>query len=344
MTSVVGGVHPTGVFIYFVVWSKDAEDATIRAPMKILLANPRGFCAGVNMAIECVDKVLELKGAPVYVFHEIVHNKHVVEDFERRGVVFVDHISEVPEGGVVVYSAHGISPDVRKQSKSRKLVEIDATCPLVTKVHLEVLRFAKEGYRIVFIGHRDHDEAVGTVGEAPESITVVESPEEVEKLSFPEGTKAAYVTQTTLSVNDAVRTIEALRRKFPGIKAPPKEDICYATTNRQRAVSAISPEVDLVLVIGSKNSSNSRRLVETAEQVGKPGYLIDDESELDPAWFVGKKAVMVTAGASAPEHFVQGVISRLQRDFGGVVETRTLVEEDVSFEPPKSLKSLAIVG
>src|SRR5688572_4280336 len=200
--------------------------------MKILLANPRGFCAGVNMAIECVDQVLALKGAPIYVFHEIVHNRHVVEDFQRRGVTFVDHISEVPEGGVVVYSAHGISPDVRRQSKSRRLVEIDATCPLVTKVHIEVLRFAKEGYRIIFIGHRNHDEAVGTVGEAPDAISVVESVEEVRQLPFPADTKLAYVTQTTLSVSDAERIIDALKSRYPQIKAPPREDICYATTNR----------------------------------------------------------------------------------------------------------------
>jgi 4-hydroxy-3-methylbut-2-enyl diphosphate reductase len=296
------------------------------------------------MAIECVDRVLELKGAPIYVFHEIVHNKHVVEDFERRGVTFVNEISVVPEGGVVVYSAHGISPEVRRQSKGRRLVEIDATCPLVTKVHLEVLRFAKEGYRILFIGHREHDEAVGTVGEAPGAITVVESVEEVEKLDLPADAKVAYVTQTTLSVADAQRILDAIKRRWPHIKGPPKEDICYATTNRQRAVSTLSPEVDLVIVIGSKNSSNSRRLVETAAEVGKPGYLIDDVSELRREWFEGVKGVLVTAGASAPDHLVRGVIGRLERDFNGVVEVRTLVEEDVAFELPRSLRSLAVIG
>ena len=312
--------------------------------VKILLANPRGFCAGVNMAIECVDRVLELKGAPIYVFHEIVHNKHVVEDFERRGVTFVNEIGEVPEGGVVVYSAHGISPEVRTQSKARRLVEIDATCPLVTKVHLEVLRFAKDGYRILFIGHREHDEAVGTVGEAPGAITVVESVEEVEKLDLPADAKVAYVTQTTLSVADAQRILDAIKRRWPHIKGPPKEDICYATTNRQRAVSTLSPEVDLVIVIGSKNSSNSKRLVETAKEGGRPGYLIDDVSELRGEWFVGVRGVLVTAGASAPEHLVRGVIERLERDFNGVVEVRTLVEEDVAFELPRSLRSLAVLG
>jgi 4-hydroxy-3-methylbut-2-enyl diphosphate reductase len=312
--------------------------------MKILLANPRGFCAGVNMAIDCVNQVLELKGSPIYVFHEIVHNKHVVQDFESRGVTFVDDISEVPEGGVVVYSAHGISPEVRGSSRQRRLVEVDATCPLVTKVHLEVLRFAKEGYKIIFIGHRNHDEAIGTVGEAPDAIIVVESAEDVERLPFPPDTNLAYVTQTTLSIYDANTIIEALKRKYPNIVSPPKEDICYATTNRQNAVSVLSPEVDLVLVIGSKNSSNSRRLVETAEANGIPGYLIDDDAELDPAWVQGKRSVLVTAGASAPEHLVNGLIERLKHEHGGVVEARTLVEEDVSFSLPKSLRSLLVLN
>jgi len=312
--------------------------------MKILLANPRGFCAGVNMAIDVVDQVLALKGPPVYVFHEIVHNKHVVDDFRTRGVTFVDHISEVPTGGVVVYSAHGISPDVRRQSKERKLVEVDATCPLVTKVHLEVLRFARDGYHIIFIGHRKHDEAIGTVGEAPQHISVVESPEEAQTVTVPDPTKVAYVTQTTLSIFDANRIIAALKQRFPNIRSAPKEDICYATTNRQNAVSQLSREADLVLVIGSKNSSNSLRLVETAKELGKPAYLIDDQSEINPAWFEGIDCVMITAGASAPEHLVQAVIDRLRRDYGAETELRTVVEEDVSFERPKSLRSLAVVG
>lgn len=311
--------------------------------MKILLANPRGFCAGVNMAIDCVDQVLRLKGPPVYVFHEIVHNRHVVEDFQSRGVTFVSDIAEIPEGALVVYSAHGISPEVRRQARARRLVEVDATCPLVTKVHLEVLRFAREGYHIIFIGHRDHDEAVGTVGEAPHAITVVENADDVDKLPFAASAKLAYVTQTTLSVWDAERIIAALKARYPAIKAPPKEDICYATTNRQAAVTQWSPEVDVVLVVGSRNSSNSRRLVETAEARGRPAYLIDNEHELKREWFEGKSAVLVTAGASAPEHLVQGVIARLQRDFGGQVEIRTLVQEDVSFEAPRSLRSLAVV-
>jgi 4-hydroxy-3-methylbut-2-enyl diphosphate reductase len=312
--------------------------------MRVLLANPRGFCAGVNMAIDCVNQVLELKGAPIYVFHEIVHNKHVVEDFEARGVTFVNDIREVPEGGVVVYSAHGISPDVRDQSRQRRLVEVDATCPLVTKVHLEVLRFAKEGYKIIFIGHKNHDEAIGTMGEAPDSMVIVESVEDVEKLPFSQDQQLAYVTQTTLSISDANLLIDALKRKYPNVKQPPKEDICYATTNRQNAVSLWSPEVDFVLVIGSKNSSNSRRLVETAEANGVAGALIDDARELDPSWLDGKKSILVTAGASAPEHLVKGLLDRLERDFGARIESRTLVQEDVSFSLPKSLRSLAVLS
>ena len=312
--------------------------------MKVILANPRGFCAGVNMAIDVVDQVLALRGPPVYVYHEIVHNRHVVGDFVRRGVTFVDDVEAVPAGGVIVYSAHGISPAVRAAAKRRGLYEVDATCPLVTKVHSEVLKFAREGYTILFIGHRDHDEAVGTVGEAPESVVVVQGPEDVAGLPDYDDGKLAFVTQTTLSVSDAVRTIGALKARFPGIKAPPKDDICYATTNRQSAVSDLANEVDVVLVVGSQNSSNSKRLVETAKEQGKTGYLIDDESELDPAWLAGAKAVLVTAGASAPDDLVQALLDRLRREFGGVVETRTLVEEDVSFELPRSVRRLLVLN
>jgi 4-hydroxy-3-methylbut-2-enyl diphosphate reductase len=312
--------------------------------MKVILANPRGFCAGVNMAIDVVDQVLALRGAPVYVFHEIVHNKHVVDDFRSRGVTFVDEVEEVPEGGVLVYSAHGIAPDVRRRAKARRLAEVDATCPLVTKVHLEVLRFAKDGYSIVFVGHKKHDEAVGTVGEAPDAITVVETEQDVDDLVVPDANKVAYVTQTTLSVGDAQRMIAALKRKFPNIKGPPREDICYATTNRQNAVTQLGGEADVVLVVGSRNSSNSQRLVDTAKDLGKRAYLIDDEAQLDSAWLAGAQGVFVTAGASAPERLVQALVARLGREFGGVVETRTLVEEDVTFAPPKSLKALAVVS
>jgi 4-hydroxy-3-methylbut-2-enyl diphosphate reductase len=312
--------------------------------MKIILANPRGFCAGVNMAIETVDQVLAMKGPPVYVYHEIVHNRHVVDGFCGRGVTFVDDIEEVPVGGLVVYSAHGISPEVRRKAKERRLIEVDATCPLVTKVHMEVLRYVRDGYTIIFIGHRKHDEAIGTVGEAPDSIVVVETPEEAQRLKVANPNRLAYVTQTTLSVSDAQRVIDVLKARFPNIRYPIKDDICYATTNRQNAVTSLSPEVDLVLVIGSKNSSNSQRLVDRALEAGKPAYLIDDESELDPNWFDGKQAVLVTAGASAPEHLVSELVNRLRHDYGGQVETRTLMEEGISFELPKSVRSLAVLN
>ena len=312
--------------------------------MKVILANPRGFCAGVNMAIDVVDQVLAVRGPPVYVYHEIVHNRHVVGDFVRRGVTFVDDVDAVPEGGVIVYSAHGIAPAVRAAAKRRGLVEVDATCPLVTKVHMEVLRYAREGYTTIFVGHREHDEAVGTVGEAPDSIIVVETPEEVDAVQVPDPSRVAFVTQTTLSVSDAERIIAAIKRRFPDVRHPLKDDICYATTNRQNAVTQLAGDVDVVLVIGSKNSSNSQRLVERARDAGKRGYLIDDESEIDPAWFDGVDGVLVTAGASAPEHLVRNLLEHLRRDFGATVETRTLVEEDVFFEPPKSVRSLAVLN
>ena len=312
--------------------------------MKVILANPRGFCAGVNMAIDVVDQVLKLRGAPVYVYHEIVHNRHVVNDFRSRGVTFVDEVGEVPEGGVIVYSAHGISPAVRREAKQRRLVEVDATCPLVTKVHLEVLKFARDGYTIIFIGHRGHDEAVGTVGEAPQAVRIVETPEEVAALRVPDPEKVAYVTQTTLSVSDANRMIAALKEKFPKIVAPPKDDICYATTNRQDAVTQLAPEADLVLVIGSRNSSNSKRLVERAREAGRAAYLIDDQSELDPRWLQGVETVLITSGASAPDRLIEDLLDRLRREHQAEVEVRTLVEEDVTFGAPKSLKSLAVLS
>lgn len=312
--------------------------------MRIILANPRGFCAGVNMAINVVDEALKRVGPPVYVYHEIVHNRHVVEDFKGRGVTFVDDLTEVPEGSVLVFSAHGVSPSLRAEAKARRLREVDATCPLVTKVHNEVVRFAKDGYKIIFIGHRNHDEAVGTVGEAPEAITVVESVDEVNALTIPPETKLAYVTQTTLSLHDAMAIITALKAKYPSIRQPPKEDICYATTNRQNAVTQLASEADLVLVVGSQNSSNSKRLVESAETRGVRSYLIDDQSELDPTWLNGVNSVLITAGASAPEHLVDALVNRLVKQYGATIEQRTLVEEDVSFAPPKSLRSLAVVS
>jgi 4-hydroxy-3-methylbut-2-enyl diphosphate reductase len=311
--------------------------------MKVILANPRGFCAGVRMAIQVVDELLRARGAPIYVYHEIVHNRHVVDDFRSRGVVFVESIDDVPTGHIVVFSAHGVSPAVRDAARSRGLRAVDATCPLVTKVHNEVVRYARDGYHIVFIGHRDHQEAIGTVGEAPGHITVVEEPDEVPLLRLPDTRRLAYVTQTTLSVTDAQRVIDALKARYPQIKPPPKDDICYATTNRQEAVSVIAPEADLVLVIGSKNSSNSNRLVDRAREVGTPAYLIDDASELRPEWLTGVEAVLVTAGASAPDHLIEDLLGRLVAQFGATVETRTLVEEDVSFTLPKSARELVVL-
>lgn len=309
--------------------------------MKVILANPRGFCAGVNMAIEVIEQALKIKGPPIYVYHEIVHNRHVVDGFRRRGVVFVDSLDDIPQGEVVVYSAHGIAPGIRRRAQERRLLEVDATCPLVTKVHLEVLRFAKEGYTIVFIGHRNHDEAIGTVGEAPRSIVVVDSAKEVETLNVADPAKVAYVTQTTLSVSEAASIIDALKAKFPAIVGPRKGDICYATTNRQSAVRELAREADVVLVIGSKNSSNSRRLVETATSLGKAAYLIDDATELDASWLKPAHTVLVTAGASAPEHLVSELVSRLEREYSAQVEVRTLTEERTLFEMPRSLRNLA---
>jgi 4-hydroxy-3-methylbut-2-enyl diphosphate reductase len=308
--------------------------------MRILLANPRGFCAGVNMAIECVERVLQLKGAPIYVFHEIVHNRHVVERFTKQGVIFVNSIDEVPPGATVVYSAHGVSPEVRNLSDTRNLIQVDATCPLVTKVHMEAIRYAKQQFTIVLIGHEDHDEVIGTLGEAPDAIRIVEDVHDVEALQIPDDHKIAYLTQTTLSLDDAGAIIAALKKKYPRIQSPAKEDICYATTNRQTAVQKLAPECDLVLVVGSQNSSNSKRLVEMAENRGTKAFLVDDVSHIDQSWFQGVETLLLTAGASAPEDLVQGIIDILKNNYGATVEERTVTEEDVHFELPASLRRL----
>lgn len=308
--------------------------------MRILLANPRGFCAGVNMAIECLDETIRMFGSNVYVYHEIVHNKYVVDRFTQQGVTFVDRISEAPEGSILLYSAHGVSPQVREEARSRGLHTIDATCPLVTKVHLEAIKYAKSGYHIVLIGHDGHDEVIGTMGEAPASITLVESPEDVEQLGFPDDAKLAYLTQTTLSVEEAGLVIGALKRKYPHIESPPKEDICYATTNRQHAVTQLAAEADLVIVLGSQNSSNSRRLMEIGASSAKPSHLIDGAAELQDEWFEGIETVLITAGASAPEIVVQDVIDVLTKRYGGVVDEVVTREEHVSFPLPKELRRL----
>src|SRR5579864_6398189 len=262
--------------------------------MKIILANPRGFCAGVNMAIESLERALDLFGSPLYVYHEIVHNKYVVERFRKRGVVFVEQLDEVPEGAPLLYSAHGVSPQIREEARRRRLKAIDATCPLVTKVHLEAVKYAKEGYTIILIGHEGHDEVIGTMGEAPERMILVETAGDVERLEIGNPEKIAYLTQTTLSVDDANVVIEALHRKFPQIANPPKDDICYATQNRQEAVRDLAARTDLVLVLGSQNSSNSKRLAEIANSLDRPAHLIDGVREIQPDWFDGVENVLIT--------------------------------------------------
>ncbi|MEM0914114.1 MAG: 4-hydroxy-3-methylbut-2-enyl diphosphate reductase [Planctomycetota bacterium] len=309
--------------------------------MDIILANPRGFCAGVNMAIDTVDEALKIVGTPLYVYHEIVHNKHVVDGFVKQGVTFVETIDEVPANSTVVFSAHGVSPEVRNAAKARGCTMIDATCPLVTKVHMEAIRYAKKGFKMVLVGHAGHDEVVGTVGEAPDAFTIVESPDDVAALTFPtDMEKLVYLTQTTLSMDDANVIINALKAKYPNIQAPPSEDICYATTNRQHAVRALAPQADLTLVVGSKNSSNSVRLTEISASSGTPAYLVDDRSELSSDWFVGVDTVLITAGASAPEHLVRQIVEELVEAHGGQVEDSHIVEENVHFNRPRSLRVL----
>lgn len=310
--------------------------------MKLILANPRGFCAGVNMAIQTVDDVLEVVGPPLYVYHEIVHNRHVVERFVGQGVRFVESIDDVPAGSVVVFSAHGVSPEVRAQADARSLTMIDATCPLVTKVHVEALRYASKGYQILLIGHSGHDEVVGTVGEAPDAIQVVQSPDDIATLTIRDPNRLAYLTQTTLSLSDAERIIRALEEAFPNITAPPKEDICYATTNRQTAVAALASDVDLVLVVGSQSSSNSLRLTEIADAHGTRAYLVDDRRELDHAWFEGVERVLLTAGASAPEDLLQGIVDELYDRYSVEIEDQWGREEDVHFRSPQSLRDFQL--
>jgi len=312
--------------------------------VRVILANPRGFCAGVRMAIDVVDQVLDLfPDETVYVYHEIVHNKHVVGRFRDRGVVFVEDVSEVPEGRIVVFSAHGVSPEVRAAADARGLRSIDATCPLVTKVHSEAIRYARQGYQILLVGHADHQEVVGTRGEAPDAIQVVESPADVPRLDVKDPSKLVYLTQTTLSTDDAAVIIDALKAAFPEIKAPPSEDICYATTNRQQAVRLIAPRVDVVLVVGSTNSSNSVRLTEISQNVGTPAYLLDDASEFRDEWLPDEKAehggsVLITAGASAPEDLVAALVRSIVERFGAELCVADVFEEAVEFGLPISLK------
>ncbi len=308
--------------------------------MRVLLADPRGFCAGVNMAIATLQRALERFGAPVYVYHEIVHNRWVVESFRRRGVVFVDRLNDVPDGAYVVFSAHGVPPQLRREAARRGLKAIDATCPLVTKVHREAKEFARRGYTIVLVGHAGHDEVVGTMGEAPDRIVLVETLDDVERLEVPDPNKVAYLTQTTLSVDDAAVLIGRLRERFPAIAGPRKDDICYATQNRQEAVRRLAPLADVGLVVGSANSSNSRRLAELAASFGIPAHLIDGPDDIAPQWLLGKQCVLLTAGASAPEELVERCCEFLHRRFGAVVETHSVRQENVRFPLPAPLRDL----
>jgi 4-hydroxy-3-methylbut-2-enyl diphosphate reductase len=310
--------------------------------MKVILASPRGFCAGVNMAIEALELALKTLPPPIYVYHEIVHNKYVVDHFRSQGVTFVDHLSEVPKGATLLFSAHGVSPEIRRVARERRLRAIDATCPLVTKVHIEAIKYASQGYTILLIGHEGHDEVIGTMGEAPEAILLVESPEDVDRLQVVDESKLAYLTQTTLSVDDANRIIDRLKARFPRIAAPPKDDICYATQNRQEAVAKLAREAQLTLVLGSQNSSNSQRLAELSVECGVPAHLIDGPENIDRAWFAGVETVLVTAGASAPEVVVGDVLDFLRDNYGATVEVRSLREENVSFPLPRELRHAVV--
>lgn len=303
--------------------------------MRIILAGPRGFCAGVNMAIEALEQALGAYGTPLYVYHEIVHNKWVVDWFRRQGVVFVGDLAEVPEGEHLLYSAHGVAPDIRRQAAERHLKTIDVTCPLVTKVHLEAVRFAKLGYTILLIGHAGHDEVVGTMGEAPDSIRLIQNTIDVDQIEVPDPAKVAYLTQTTLSVSDAAEIIDRLWTRFPQIVGPARDDICYATQNRQEAVRLLAAEADVVLVVGSQNSSNSQRLGELARACGVTTHLIDGPADIKLNWFGGDETVVFTAGASAPEALVQRCVSLLQDRFGSSIETRMVCEEKLRFALPK---------
>jgi 4-hydroxy-3-methylbut-2-enyl diphosphate reductase len=312
--------------------------ARAAGPRKVLLAGPRSFCAGVERAIEIVERALDRYGPPVYVRKQIVHNVHVVKDLERRGAVFVDELDEVPMGSRLVFSAHGVSPQVRRDASRRDLKVIDATCPLVTKVHTEARRFARAGYRIVLVGHEGHEEVEGTTGEAPDSITLIEGADHVDRLEVGEDDRVAYLTQTTLAVDEVEDVVVALRDRFPTLAGPGSDDICYATSNRQDAVKALAHECDLLLVIGSGNSSNSKRLVEVSEREGCRARLLDDETEIDPEWLADAHRVGVTAGASAPEVLVDRVIAALA-GFGPVeVEERRVVEESMQFTLPIELR------
>ena len=307
-------------------------------PEKLLLAAPRGYCAGVDRAVQTVERALELYGAPVYVRKEIVHNKHVVEQLRERGAVFVESETEVPEGATVVFSAHGVAPSVHANASERQLFTIDATCPLVTKVHVEAKKFAADGYTIVLVGHAGHEEVEGTMGEAPEHIVLVETEGDVDALEVADPEKLAYISQTTLSVDETRAIINRLRERFPSIIGPRTDDICYATTNRQAAVKQMAPHCDLVLVIGSRNSSNSNRLVEVAREHGADSHLIDSEEQVREEWLEGTRVVGITSGASAPEELVQRLVAFFRARGTEQVEEFEVVQEDVRFMLPKTIR------
>ena len=307
------------------------------ADKKIFLLKPRGFCAGVVRAIDVVKIALDLYGPPVYVRKEIVHNKHVVDELREAGAIFVEELDEVPAGARAIFSAHGVAPSVRRQAKERRLDVIDATCPLVTKVHLEAVRFARDGYSIVLIGHKDHDEVIGTLGEVPGRSYLVETVDDVDRLELPDATRVRYLTQTTLSLDETRDLVNRLKERFPHLQGPPAQDICYATENRQMAVKAISEAIDLLLVVGSENSSNSKRLVEVGDNFGVRSHLVNDCSDVDTAWLAGVKNVGVTAGASAPEHLVRELIEFLRGHGFRQMEEIELVDEDVRFSLPAEL-------
>jgi 4-hydroxy-3-methylbut-2-enyl diphosphate reductase len=304
---------------------------------KIILLRPRGFCAGVVRAIDVVKIALEAYGAPIYVRKEIVHNRHVVDELKTAGAIFVEELDEVPVGARVIYSAHGVAPSVRDQAKERKLQVIDATCPLVTKVHLEAKKFARQKYTIVLIGHKDHDEVTGTLGEAPDVTVLVSTPEDVDRLNVRDPERVAYITQTTLSLDETRDVVARLRERYPKIQGPAAQDICYATENRQVAVKAVAPLCDMLLVVGSQNSSNSRRLVEVCQKDGVPAYLVDDMSEVRQEWLTNVNTIAVTAGASAPENLVEQLVTSLQERGYTDVEEMEVKEEDVRFNLPAEL-------
>ena len=331
MTQTPSTVLPTAI--------ADAPGQAVTARGRVLLAAPRGYCAGVDRAVVAVEKALELHGSPVYVRKEIVHNKHVVATLQRRGAIFVDETDEVPEGAIVVFSAHGVAPVVHEQAARRQLRTIDATCPLVTKVHKEAVRFAADDYDILLIGHAGHEEVEGTAGEAPDNITLVESPDDVDRVTVRDPERVVWLSQTTLSVDETMETVRRLRERFPSLQDPPSDDICYATQNRQVAVKKIARESDLVIVVGSSNSSNSVRLVEVALEHGaRSSHRVDDATEIDEAWLDGVSTVGVTSGASVPEILVQEVLRWLAERGYGPVEEVVSAEEDLLFSLPKELR------